>query len=618
MKNSLILKGTILLPVSIILAFCLCYGQSIDFIRNSGEFYFGTGTGSNYQEARRNALAEMSESVTVHIQSDFEQVVIDTGDEVDIYAESVVNTYSSVLFNRYEQRLISEQPGHVEVMVYVRRTDMQEAFRQREMMIHDFIRLGGDAREELRIADALRYKYWALVLARTHPDNTRLRYHFGGDIDLPVMLTLNDRISRMFSFLRAEINAIEDQETPPRKRVFLRFYYRDQPVQDLDYMYWMGDGYSALHSASNGMGFALLEGVAATELSQLRLRIEYQYANKAHLEPEVNEMVQNVNLPYFERAGMRIELTGKPQATPVATGRRHQPSFASINSTLPEYDVYHTAVTQVVDAIRNQQHHQVKNLFTPLGYDLYRRMVNNGDITVLDSHVDTLRIMQVGREIMVRSAPMMFAFHNNRERFIENVVFTFNLDGKITGLSYALGDIAINDILSKPAAFGSEEDKYFMIKFMEDYKTAFALQRIDYLDAIFDENALIIVGNVVQRSAEPVENVSGMYGNLSATEIEYIRLSKSEYMQRLRRIFHRNEFINIRFEDNQVRKTQRDDKVYGIQIAQHYYSSTYADKGYLFLMIDLNDTLNPKIYVRTWQPEKNPDGSIYGLEDFRF
>ncbi|MDD3568459.1 MAG: hypothetical protein PHT92_08690, partial [Bacteroidales bacterium] len=94
--------------------------------------------------------------------------------------------------------------------------------------------------------------------------------------------------------------------------------------------------------------------------------------------------------------------------------------------------------------------------------------------------------------------------------------------------------------------------------------------------------------------------------------------SKKEYLERLKSIFRRNEFINIHFEDNEVRKTQRDDKIYGIQIAQHYHSSTYADKGYLFLMIDLNDTLQPKIYVRSWQPQKNPDGSIYGLEDFRF
>lgn len=35
-------------------------------------------------------------------------------------------------------------------------------------------------------------------------------------------------------------------------------------------------------------------------------------------------------------------------------------------------------------------------------------------------------------------------------------------------------------------------------------------------------------------------------------------------------------------------------------------------------MMDLNDANNPKIYVRTWQPEKNPDGSIIGITDFKF
>jgi hypothetical protein len=74
--------------------------------------------------------------------------------------------------------------------------------------------------------------------------------------------------------------------------------------------------------------------------------------------------------------------------------------------------------------------------------------------------------------------------------------------------------------------------------------------------------------------------------------------------------------VNINFEENIVKKVNGDEKIYGIQIKQDYYSATYADKGYLFLMIDLNDSINPKIYVRTWQPEKNPDGSVYGLNDF--
>jgi hypothetical protein len=226
--------------------------------------------------------------------------------------------------------------------------------------------------------------------------------------------------------------------------------------------------------------------------------------------------------------------------------------------------------------------------------------------------------MKSGNEVMVRSVPMLFAFSNNRQKFVEDVVFTFNTDNKINSLSFSLGKTAINDILSKPTGFGTLDEKYTLIRFMEDYKTAYSLKRQDYLEAIFDENALIIVGNVVQRFNEPIEKVKGMYSNLTNEQVEYIVLSKSEYMDRLKRVFSRNEFINIRFEENQVRKTQKNDKIYGIQIAQYYYSSTYADKGYLFLMIDMADTTKPRIYVRSWQPQKNPDGSIFGLEDFKF
>jgi hypothetical protein len=38
-----------------------------------------------------------------------------------------------------------------------------------------------------------------------------------------------------------------------------------------------------------------------------------------------------------------------------------------------------------------------------------------------------------------------------------------------------------------------------------------------------------------------------------------------------------------------------------------YYSSTYSDTGYLFLMVDMNDAKQPIIKVRTWQPERDPN-----------
>ena len=154
-----------------------------------------------------------------------------------------------------------------------------------------------------------------------------------------------------------------------------------------------------------------------------------------------------------------------------------------------------------------------------------------------------------------------------------------------------------------------------ILQFMEDYKTAYCLKNIDFIQKIFDDDALIIVGNVLKKYKS---SDSFYFSGLSEDEIKYQRLTKSEYINRLKRIFTTNEFINIHFEDNVVKKANKDLSIYGIQIAQHYASDTYADKGYLFLMVDLRDTINPIIHVRTWQPRKNDDGSIYGLEDFPF
>ncbi|MDY0142931.1 MAG: hypothetical protein RBR97_13660 [Bacteroidales bacterium] len=589
--------------------------QTLDEIRTSGKYNWGIGVGSNYNLARRNALESLTESISIHIKSEFEQIVKETNDDVEEYSKSVITSYSSAVINQYEERVLKEEGGSVEVLVFITKENLQKVFKQREQIIGDFIAQGVRAENELRIADALRYYYWALVLSRSHPENSKLRHDFCGSFDEPVMIGLFDRINRIFSMLSFKITSINESKETPQKQIFFSINFQNKPVNNLDYTYWIGDGYSNLVSIRDGRGIAILEGQASKEFESLRIRIEYQYTNKAHLEPEVKLMMESVVIPYFERAEIRMPLAEVVQEKAISNEIR---GFTFIESNMPGYSTYQNVVEQINAAIRTRNHQIVKPLFTSEGFEIYNKLIANGRVTLLDQQSDTLSIISFNNETMVRSIPMLFSFHNNREEFIENVVFTFDEKGKINNLSFALGQIAINDILQKPTGFGSLEEKYFLIQFMENYKTAYSLKRIDYLEAIFDENALIIVGNVVKTAEEPNDRINLMYGNLSNEQIEYIILSKSEYMERMKRVFGRNEFINIHFEDNQIRKTQRDDKIYGIQIAQYYHSSTYADKGYLFLMIDLNDTLQPKIYVRSWQPHKNPDGSIFGLENFRF
>ena len=79
------------------------------------------------------------------------------------------------------------------------------------------------------------------------------------------------------------------------------------------------------------------------------------------------------------------------------------------------------------------------------------------------------------------------------------------------------------------------------------------------------------------------------------------------YLKNLEKTFQSNQFVNVRFADNEVSKMGVGGELFGIQIHQDYYSSNYSDTGYLFLMVDMNNPDQPIIKVRTWQPERDPN-----------
>ena len=219
------------------------------------------------------------------------------------------------------------------------------------------------------------------------------------------------------------------------------------------------------------------------------------------------------------------------------------------------------------------------------------------------------KTIRFGETVICRGPKMSFSFNNNTRKFVEDVVFHFDNKGTISSIAFGLGDDALNSIVSK--TIWSETQRLTIVDFLENYKTAYALKRLDYIKSIFADDALIIVGNSVKVKPNP-ENPF-----LNNSIIKYNRYSKQQYIKNLEHCFASNEYINLAFDESDIRKAGQDGGRYGIQIKQNYYSTNYGDQGYLFLLVDLTNPNEPLIHVRTWQPEKNPDGSIYGIEDFQ-
>lgn len=214
-------------------------------------------------------------------------------------------------------------------------------------------------------------------------------------------------------------------------------------------------------------------------------------------------------------------------------------------------------------------------------------------------------LRQFRDEVVCRSIPMSFTFGKGKRQFTEDVTFTFNKDGKMVSLGFGLGSIARKDIFDKKGAAWTDDKKMVLVNFLENYRTAFALGLQDYIESIFDDDAVIIVGHVSRR-LEKVKGKDG-FGFASKENIRYTQKTKKEYLEQLRRCFASQEYINLRFSDTDVERSGVGGETYSIQLKQDYISQTYGDQGYLFLFVDFNDEEKPLIHVRTWQPERNPD-----------
>lgn len=583
--------------------------QTIKEIRTSKRYIYGYGQAEIYEKADQRALSDLISQISITVEDSFSIAKTDVNGDYKEYARSVIKTYSSATLTN-AARIEEETNGIHEVIRYLPKEELHEIFSKREHAIIEYTKAGIRSELKLQIGDALRNFYWAYILLRSHPNNNSMQFYDENDTTL-LKVFLPNRINEIFSNINFEI--LEEEYRPEEKYIkyTIGLKYKSENIQNLDYTFKYKNSWSSTISANNGLACIEYYGDDVEKYKEVSIRVEYMYRDKAFFDRDVQSVLASgLEIPYFDKCEIK---------TQVDKGKEEREKNSEIRITkVNEIDnktsiAINANLKDIIRCIEQKNTAIDSSLFTDEGLDVFNRLIRYGSATLLKQN-NELHIIKVNNEFIVRSVPMRFTFSKNRE-FIEDVIFIFNDVGKINDINFSLSQTAINDILSKEERFATTEEKYFLIRFMENYKTAYCLKRIDYIQKIFDEDALIIVGTVLKR--KKMTDIP-YYSSLTENEITYQRLTKCEYIDRLNKVFSNNEYVNIHFEDNVVKKAKKDMSIYGIQIAQHYTSQTYADKGYLFLLVDLRDTANPIIHVRTWQPKKNEDGSIYGLEDFPF
>ena len=148
------------------------------------------------------------------------------------------------------------------------------------------------------------------------------------------------------------------------------------------------------------------------------------------------------------------------------------------------------------------------------------------------------------------------------------------------------------------------KNRRMILNYVEHLRTSYTTKDIDFLEQLFSEHALIVVGTVVHTAPQEEKNY------LSPSQVVYNVKSKREYLDRLRDVFNANQNIDVTFSDFYIMRHPTRPGIYGVSLRQRYQSNIYSDDGYLFLLWDFRDKTCPQIHVRTWQPRMQADHTI--------
>ncbi|MBR6083263.1 MAG: LPP20 family lipoprotein [Salinivirgaceae bacterium] len=584
--------------------------ERIAQIKNQGNVYlWGEAQGKTLNVADRDALADLIGQISTSVESDFSLVRDENPSGYSETFKGVIKTYSQATLSNTE-RLVAGKEPKVTVFRYIRRTEIKKIFVARRNKIVGFVESAQRAERKLQIADALRYYYWAQTLLRSHPDGATIKMTDEESGEQHLLASwIPEQINNIFNNIR--VTKGDSKIDGSFRQVELFFTYKNEPVSNFDFTYWDGQDWSNIVSAKDGRGVAELPAIF--DESKMDLKGEYIFTGEATIDSELKDVMETIEPVPYKSSNLRLSsVSAKPKQAQMEI-RKAQEETAAKTESFFEYvqnDVdYKRIMAEIERSVVSRTYDSVRQYFDEDGWDMFTKLVNYGRARICGT--PDYRFARTDEGVICRSMPLVFNFPNNKNSFVEDIVFEFGTDGKIHSLSFGLAQTALEGITGKSQ--WSEPSRLTLIRFLENYKTAYALKRLDYISSIFADDALIIVGHVLMK--QPVQDAMAIEPDKQI--VRYTKQTKEQYIRNLDICFKSNEFINLRFADSEIRKAGNGE-IYGIQIKQDYFSSNYGDTGYLFLMVDLNDRESPVIHVRAWQPEKDPEFGLIDLSSFTF
>ena len=565
------------------------------------DYVWAVGTGITKEEADASALnflnqLGMQQTTLIETNIKNENSGSNVSSGISTKAQSV--GISTLALDKTRVIFLDPQDGMEVALRFMTRADWEKRDEDRKQKIMNYL---DSAEFAMPVEDQLRFYSWANILL-TGYSKQDITYE-----GTNASITLGSKIRQMLNDIQISVIGIEEDKQNKNYpyKVMLDFMYQNKPISSLTFGFFDGTGTVKDEMVKDGRAMIQMKKLS----EPFKITIDYILEDLARQsEPAV--VILSQYTPIFKEATKDVYTKLKPKkevdtnSSKVASAvnaelRNQQADYGKVTEVETDAQApYRKILSDIIASFSATSSVDIRNHFSDSAWEEYKKIVAEGNPTL--ARTPTWSFSELDSLVLCREMPIKLHFKGNK-KFVEDVVFRINKNTlKIESLAYSLANSTESQIMAKE---WPERHRLTLITFLEDYRTAYCLRDIKYINKVFSSDAYIIVGKVLKSSTKKFNDVQDLFDEDG--QVVYTQLSKDEYIKNLSKSFLSKEFVNVRFEECNVSKGYNaKEGIYAVQVRQLYYSNNYSDVGYLTLAIDMRNRQNPLVRVRVWQEKK--------------
>ena len=208
------------------------------------------------------------------------------------------------------------------------------------------------------------------------------------------------------------------------------------------------------------------------------------------------------------------------------------------------------------------------------------------------------------RNIAVQMVPISADYDEDLK---QEICIYFDKSGTITDFNITLGKNQWKTIIEESTLSDDLDKRLQILHWTEQFRMAYCQKDITFLEKVFGDDVLVITDKAVKPIA---------YSN-ETPKVAEGAMDNQRYMNILRKVFKRNAYVNVQFDEIEISRHCVNPNIYGVTLGQNWNSDVYSDSGWLFVIWDFSNDCNPQILCRVWQNKADfTREQVFSLDDF--